>query len=185
MSLKDKFKRAEEIVNELPPHDLESLQGICEEICSAQIWLQKESASAIQYCFSTCKGICCRNFYINSIITLQDFVMILTVRPPNLHEIRSCLARENTLYSADCIFLKNSIGPCLFPQNAKPQFCTVSFCSSDKKMKAGLNGVKNGFSKLFWFVFFRKAEFFKGLFFNLSLWAFTCAVAGSDQAGQL
>ena len=79
MGLRYKFKKAKGIIEGSGDKDLIAIKGICEEIQRAQNKLFEEAKDVLKYCNDRCRGLCCRNIYPDEIITLADFVYILTM----------------------------------------------------------------------------------------------------------
>jgi len=160
MGLKYKFKKAQEIIERTCNQDLVALKGICEEIQKVQNNLLEEAKDVLKYCKDRCRGLCCRNIYPDEIITLEDFVYILTMESSMREEISECLKKE-TLFSSSCIFLKGGEGPCIFPSDLRPEKCITSFCGGDTTIKKEINMVGSKFSKLIRFILLRKPRALK------------------------
>jgi hypothetical protein len=58
------------------------------------------------------------------------------------------LAEDEPLFTADCMFLKGGIGPCLFPDGVRPEKCVLSFCGDDAPIAANIRSVHRGFVRL-------------------------------------
>ena len=160
MGLKYKFKKAQGIIERSGNKDLIAIQGICEEIQRSQNKLLEEAKDVLKYCKDRCRGLCCRNIYPDEIITLEDFVYILTMESSMREEISECLKKE-TLFSSSCIFLKRGEGPCIFPSDLRPEKCITSFCGGDTTIKKEINMVGSKFSKLIRFILLRKPRALK------------------------
>jgi hypothetical protein len=68
------------------------------------------------------------------------------------------LGRES-FFASDCLFLKNGLGPCLFPEGLRPERCVTSFCRVEPSIEKEIGRVMGEFSRLvrfFWFRPFRR-----------------------------
>jgi len=166
MGLSYKFKKAREIIERSSDKDLIAVKGICDEIQSAQKKLLEEAKGLLKYCNDRCQGLCCRNICPDEIITLEDFVYILTMEESVGDEISECLKKE-TLFSSRCIFLKMGEGPCIFPSDLRPETCITSFCGGDEIVKKEINMVGKKFNKLIRFILLRKPRTFKELLLKM------------------
>ncbi|MFO8084046.1 MAG: hypothetical protein R6U27_06995 [Desulfobacterales bacterium] len=160
MSLTYQFKQAQKIINELNAEDASSLQKICREIQVAEMDLQEKSKSLMTRCIHKCGGICCKNVQLDLIISHWDFVFILALKPFLKERILKCLEMEKPFFSSDCIFLKDGAGPCIFPDDARPEVCIVTFCDDTSPLKKEIANVKRKFFKLTWFILIRKVRRF-------------------------
>ena len=151
MSLRRQFEHAEKILSTLGGEENEELLKICREIRSAEIELHKKSSNLMRRCIERCTGICCRNLQLDLIISHWDFLYILIVRPDLKREMVECLEKEKPFFSADCIFLKDGVGPCIFPSDARPEVCLVTFCDDTGPVKKEIGKVKRKFFKLSWY----------------------------------
>ncbi len=161
MSLKCDFRKAERIVSKLDPDDLVRLKQICAEIRDAEVRLQEKSRKLMTRCIQRCGGICCRNLQIDLVIGHWDFVFILASNPALKEKIEECLEKEEPFFTADCIFLENGVGPCVFPSDARPEVCLVTFCDDISPIRREISDVKRKFFKLTWFFVLRKPRMFK------------------------
>jgi hypothetical protein len=160
MSLAYQFKQAQKILRDLNSEDVSALEQICREIQVAEIDLQEKSKSLMTRCIHQCGGICCRNVQSDLIISHWDFVFILALKPFLKRNILRCLEKEKPFFSADCIFLENGSGPCIFPADARPEVCIVTFCDDTSPVKKEIASVKRKFFKLIWFILIRKVKRF-------------------------
>lgn len=158
MSLNHQFKQAKKIIRGLNSDNLKGLQKICCEIQAAEIRLQKKSRNLMTRCIQKCRGICCKNVQSDLIISHWDFVFILTMIPSLENQMLTCLEKEQPFFSSDCIFLKNGKGPCIFPDDARPEVCIVTFCDDTSMIKKEISKVKREFFKLTWFILLRKIQ---------------------------
>lgn len=130
------------------------LLQICRQIQASQKDLNSAAYGFFKNCLQCCRGICCRNIYINDIVTLLDLVFILSINPAYTLFLRN-LAQKETLFSANCLFLKNNIGPCVFSQDTKPERCIITFCQNTQSIKKEIRKVQEKFSKLERYLIFR------------------------------
>ena len=155
MSLKYKFKKATKIIQGLRLEERVTLGNICCDIQQAEKHLLEAAEDILNDCGKRCRGLCCRNIHIDDIMTLLDCVHILATVPTIQAEIDEALRRE-ALYSADCIFLKNGSGPCIFPAVARPEKCILSFCHGDGIVANEMRHVRKRFNRLARFIQFQK-----------------------------
>jgi hypothetical protein len=94
-----------------------------------------------------CQGLCCRNIRPADIVTEWDLVYILALAPQIETAIAACLSNEN-FFPSDCIFLANGVGPCLFPDDLRPERCIISFCRVEPSIEKEIGLVMGGFSRL-------------------------------------
>ena len=163
MSLNYEFKKALSFISRLPPEDRNALSSICKDIRQAEDDLNERAESLLQKCITACTGICCRNIRLDDIIGFYDFTYILATENGLKDDMAACL-RDETLYSADCIFLKNGTGPCIFPSNARPRICITTFCFDDTPAKKEIRRVNQQFNRLSRFIFSRRLKAIKRLF---------------------
>lgn len=166
MGLKYKFKKAQRIIEGLDHKGLIAVKGICEEIQMAQNKLFEEGKDVLAYCQHRCQGLCCRNIQPDEIITFTDFVYILAMESSVRDEISECLKKES-LFSANCIFLKGGEGPCIFPSDLRPEMCITTFCGGDTTIKKEINRVETKFNKLVRFILLRKPRTIKDFLFKM------------------
>ena len=147
MELSRNIRKARELISSFRGEEENRLLKICDEIKLAQHCLNQAAAGYFADCMRRCGGICCRNIRVSDILTLLDFVFILAVNPELTCQVAD-LSRKETLFSADCLFLRNGTGPCIFAPDAKPERCIVTFCSSVGPVKKEIRTVGRNFSKL-------------------------------------
>ena len=135
MGVNYNFKKAEKIISELSPDDLITLEKICREIQAAENALIRKAEENLVNCLDKCEGLCCRNILPYEIISIYDFIYILTVQNSMHAEISKCLENEDTFFPADCIFLADGKGPCIFPPNARAAICITTFCNDEAPIK--------------------------------------------------
>jgi hypothetical protein len=165
MGLVHEFRKARRIRQSLHPEDGLALSRICKQIHDTEKALNLAARPYLNRCLHVCQGLCCRNVFLNEIIGFEDFVYILSLMPDLDVEIENRLKNLNRLYTADCIFLKDSRGPCIFPADIRPEVCITSFCIETPNASRQIGAVKWGFQKLAWSVrlcrtrtLFRKIE---------------------------
>ena len=151
MSVTSEFKAAETFLQGLDTGDREGLRTICAQISEAEAILWDRAQPLLERCMNRCEGLCCRNINLEDIIARDDFVHALTVQPDLRDTVARCLKNES-VFSADCIFLENGHGPCLFPPHARPKVCIMTFCFNDASVKREIRRVGAGFNKLGRFV---------------------------------
>ncbi|MFO7932140.1 MAG: hypothetical protein R6U97_12125 [Desulfosalsimonas sp.] len=160
MSLGHKFRQAERILSTLAPADKKELEKVCREIRAAELELHEKSGRLMRRCVEQCRGACCRNLEVDSIVTRWDFLFILVSCPDFKENILRCLKEENLFFPADCIFLENGTGPCIFPSNVRPEVCLVSFCDDTALIRKEIRGVRRKFFALTWLVISKKPGLF-------------------------
>ena len=156
MSLRYKLNKARALIAALTPAEHNELKRICEAIQSSQAALLQNAGPAMHQCIHNCEGLCCRNAQVDEIIGLWDLVFILTLAPALAETMAERVAEEKPFYSADCLFLKSRIGPCIFASDVRPEVCVTTFCSGDTGIQKEIRAVKRQFIKLPWFFFRRK-----------------------------
>lgn len=156
MLLQKKFQKAVAIVGRLTPHEVRQLTKICRRIQAAEERLLAASGELIQRCTRSCGGLCCRNLQSGQIIDLYDFVFILTAAPAMKPRIRKRVGHQLPDFTADCVFLENGEGPCIFPFNTRPEVCITSFCGREECISTEIRQVTRRFTTLRRFVLFQK-----------------------------
>jgi hypothetical protein len=154
MGLKHSFKTARKRIASLDGDEREALLAICRDIRHAQEALTKKAAPVLANCMA-CKGLCCRNIHPADIITEWDLVYLLVMAPQIDAAMGDCLTREG-FFPADCIFLENGTGPCLFPDSLRPERCIISFCGVEPSIEKEIGRVMGGFSRLIRFFMLRR-----------------------------
>lgn len=155
MSLRYTFKRAETIVEALSAVDRASLDQIGKSIQSAEESLSAAAGDLLTLCSTKCRGLCCRNVYPDGLITLTDAVLILS-RAGSMGETIFRCAENESLFSANCVFLENGTGPCMFPPGTKPHKCIATFCGNTGPVRKELRALRSRFNKLFRFMLIKK-----------------------------
>lgn len=161
MGLTYRFKRAAKFVEDLSSEDLKKAKNICNSIHQSEKSLLVASANLMQGCAKVCGGICCKNVDLGAIIHTADFVYILIQHPNLKSELTFQLKKEDPLFSQDCVFLQNGIGPCLLPDPVKPAVCITTFCQDTSSVKRQIDKVKGAFISLDRFIFLSKFKTFK------------------------
>jgi len=154
MSLAHDFKTARKRLAALDDAERRTVDAICREIYAAQVALTARATPILERCMAGCQGLCCRNIKVADIITAWDLLYVLAMAPGLKTSMADCLARE-TLFTADCLFLQNGTGPCIFPDNIRPERCIISFCRVEPTIEKEIGRVMRGFSRLIRFYTFR------------------------------
>ena len=154
MSLNHSFKSARKRIGRLNADERIKLLAICEDIHNHQKALSEKAAPILQACMANCQGLCCRNIRPADIITEWDLIYILA-RAPQIEEAMEAYLQRESFFPSDCIFLENGVGPCLFPDNLRPERCIISFCRVEPSVEKEIARVMGGFSRLIRFFKFR------------------------------
>ncbi|MBC2711484.1 MAG: hypothetical protein HGJ94_10975 [Desulfosarcina sp.] len=154
MGLNHSFKTARKKIVALDADEREVVMAICRDIYQAQVRLTENARPILERCMSNCRGLCCRNIHPADIITEWDLLYILVMAPQMEEAMAACLKRER-FFPSDCIFLENGTGPCLFPDNLRPERCIISFCRVEPSVEKEIGRVMGGFSRLIRFFLFR------------------------------
>jgi hypothetical protein len=72
-------------------------------------------------------------------------------------------ARRERLFSADCLFLMEEKGPCLFHPSVKPERCIITFCEDTSPIRREIRSVRSAFSKLSRYTKLRRPFFWIGI----------------------
>jgi hypothetical protein len=147
MGMRHTILKAERLVRSLSGRRRRRLEEICLEIQQAEAILVAHAQPHFDACMWHCSGLCCRNIYIDQIVNLLDLVYILVLAPDRIGLLTAC-AEKQGLFSADCIFLENGVGPCSFGMNLKPERCIITFCSDTNAIRQEIRAVQRGFGKL-------------------------------------
>ena len=154
MGLNYSFKTARKRIDALDADERETLFSICRDIHRSQETLTNKATPLLARCMTKCQGLCCRNIHPADIITEWDLVFILAMAPQIEDAMAACLTRER-FFPSDCIFLENGTGPCLFPDNLRPERCIISYCRVEPTIEKEIGRVMGGFSRLIRFFMFR------------------------------
>ncbi len=168
MGLNHSLRVARKKIDALDADEREILAAVCGDIYQAQVLLTEKARPILERCMAGCQGLCCRNIHPADIITQWDLVYILAMAPQIEDAMADCLTKES-FFSADCIFLENGTGPCLFPDFLRPERCIISFCRVEPSIEKEIGRVMGGFSRLIRFFMFRP---FRRAFRNLA--SFCC-----------
>jgi hypothetical protein len=162
MELGKKIQKAQTIIHSFEGTHRTRLLDICVEIQHAQAALNLAADTFFQECAERCKGLCCRNICINDVITQLDLIYMLSLHEEIFPQVENC-AQAETLFSADCLFLQNGTGPCIFTADAKPERCIITFCQDTRPISSEIKAVRSGFSKLSRYIRLRRLLFGIGL----------------------
>ena len=154
MGLKRSYQSARKKIDALDAGERKRLSAICEDIHQAQVKLSAKAVPILEKCMAGCQGLCCRNILPSEIMTEWDLVYILVMAPQVEADMAACLQNEQ-FFAADCIFLENGVGPCLFPDNIRPERCIISFCKVEPLVEKEIKQVMRGVSRLIRFFIFR------------------------------
>ena len=154
MGLRHSYQTARKKIDTLNGDERSHLGAICRDIHIAQVQLTDKARPILKNCTSQCQGLCCRNIHPADIITTWDLIYILAMTPQIEDAMADCLTRES-FFPADCIFLENGTGPCLFPDNLRPERCIISFCRVEPSIEKQIGQVMSGFSRLIRFFMFQ------------------------------
>jgi hypothetical protein len=146
------FEKAIKICQNFSHRDRVLVRNRCRAIQDAQGNLVAAAETAMFHCIENCRGICCKNLDIDSIFSLWDFIFILTLAPQLKDEMQKRLDGHTDLYLSPCPFLKDAVGPCMFPDRIKAQICVITFCANDATLKKPIQIVNLNFYKLCWLI---------------------------------
>ncbi|MCP3873909.1 MAG: hypothetical protein GY699_12215 [Desulfobacteraceae bacterium] len=155
MESENKIKRAQEILNSFNVEERKKLRSISLEIQNAQDDLNSVAGKYFDVCIGSCKGKCCKNIHTRDIIILLDYIFILSLDNSVYAQLIEC-AKKESLFSADCFFLLEGVGPCVFGSNLKPERCIITFCYDTPGIKKEIKAVRSKFSKLSRFILFHR-----------------------------
>lgn len=151
------FAQAARFIRRLDAEERETLQKICADIQETQYLFLEAAAKEMAQCYSGCQGLCCRNINLDAIFTEADCVYILIIEPAMGGEIEECL-RQETMFPADCIFLKNGRGPCIFPAASRPKVCLNTFCADTTPIRREMRLLSSRFGRLSRFMLICKTK---------------------------
>ncbi len=154
MGLRYNLEKAAGMIHGLDAGEVKDFLGICRTIQLAEGALQEKAAPILLKCMKKCRGLCCRNIQPDNIITLWDFIYILALEPDLKKQMARCIEKQS-LFTADCIFLRDGKGPCLFPSDLRPERCIISFCSVEGTIGKEIGMVNTAFNRLVRFFMFR------------------------------
>ncbi len=163
MVLLSRYNQAAALLAGLDACRRRKLEAACRRIQKVQQEILRQGAVYLEHCGRVCKGLCCRNLNVAEIVSFYDFVLVL-VSCPSLADLiaqRARAARKS--HSADCVFLKDGRGPCLFPPDLKPERCVTSFCFHTGKIRRELSWLRRSFTRLVWLIWwYRLPGIFRG-----------------------
>ena len=148
MVLAARFHKAEDILSKLDYSELLGLKKTCSQIQAAQRAILERGVSYMNHCAVVCRGLCCRNMKVMEIISLYDFILLLVMAPEFKYKIAKQVRLARVLHTADCVFLENGRGPCLFPVDLKPERCIASFCFETQLIRRDLIRLRTSFNRL-------------------------------------
>jgi hypothetical protein len=148
MSLSYCYRKAARILPRLHPDSRDALNALCRQIQVAERRLNAAAAARLKGCLEECRGLCCRNLQLDAVFGVPDFVYILATDPSLDAAVAHCLRHESPIFTSDCPFLENGVGPCIFPPDVRPEVCITSFCRGDEALKPEIRRVKTCFWKL-------------------------------------
>jgi hypothetical protein len=154
MGIGYKIRKAHETLHKLPEKERLRVKKLCAGIQSEQLRLMVDGKALFQRCISGCEGLCCRNVIADELITFRDIFFILAASSLSAADLLP-LADKELLFTADCMFLKNGVGPCIFPDGIRPEKCVLSFCGDDRPIAGNIRSVHRGFVQLHRFLLFR------------------------------
>jgi hypothetical protein len=146
------YYRAVNTIAKLTPAQKEVLRWTCLEIARAEKALSESATPYLTRCHTICRGLCCRRVIIADLVHHSDFVLLLTLAGQLRERIEACLEQEDPLFPKDCIFLEKGTGPCIFPDDARPQICITAFCTEVPGARPGIRRVKRKFFKMEWYL---------------------------------
>ena len=155
MGIRYKIHKADAVLQCLSKEERNRVDLICAGIRKEQCRLQQDGRLLFERCVSGCEGLCCKNVVADELITLRDMIFILAASSLCPEELLP-LAEKEPLFTADCMFLKNGIGPCIFPDGLRPEKCVLSFCGDDRPIAENIRSVHRGFVRLHRFLLARK-----------------------------
>ena len=147
MGIRYKIEKAEGTLRGLAESRRKRAGDICEHIRREQLALQKTGGPLFERCISGCEGLCCKNVIADELITFRDFFFILAASSLSAEDLLP-LADKEPLFNADCMFLKDGVGPCIFPDGIRPEKCVLSFCGDDRPIAGNIRSVHRGFARL-------------------------------------
>ena len=156
------IEKAGRLIDRMTGPQRQALLAICGEIQVAQQRLNHAAKPYFLHCIRQCEGICCKNIHINEIVNILDFIYILTLAP-DLQPVLKQLATKEGLFSADCFFLQDGVGPCVFPPDIKPERCILTFCSDTTPINRDIKWVRSRFSRLSRYTTLRRPFFWIGI----------------------
>jgi hypothetical protein len=148
MSLGYLYSCSAEAVRQWPSDSRPLLDRLCRQIQEGERTLNEAAAGRLHGCLKECRGLCCRNLDLEAVFGVPDFVYMRIAGPTLDAAVAECLRREIPIFTSNCPFLENGLGPCIFPPDVRPEVCITSFCGGDDGLGAAIRTVKTGFWKL-------------------------------------
>ncbi len=148
MVLISRFRRAAAFLEGLDASQRARVDSACLRIKKAQQAILLRGAAYLEHCGRVCRGLCCRNLKVDEIVSLYDFILVLASAPLSADLIAERARAAKGLQNADCVFLKDGSGPCLFPEDLKPERCIASFCFSTGLIRRELSCLRRSFTRL-------------------------------------
>lgn len=152
MSLNYKYRKARQVIDSFNDQDMAKLIVACADLRRTEARFLKKARPLLKKCVYGCEGICCRNIHVDEIISLWDLIFILVSEKDAGKKIRQSLENETRLFTSDCIFLENGVGPCIFPFDCRPEICITTFCTGTSSIRKEISRLKIKFFKLMWFI---------------------------------
>lgn len=154
MRIRYSITKADRLIRSVSGRARQQLGAICRGIQLAEDALVAGARPHFEVCMRQCGGLCCRNIYVDQIINSLDFIYVLCLAPDRFNSLIR-RAEQQSLFSADCMFLENGVGPCSFGMNLKPERCIIAFCSDTETIRGEIRAVQQGFAKLQQFLMLR------------------------------
>ena len=151
MRLAHQFETAKRLLEGMEARNLELLSTACRRVQQAQASLLTAAAAEMRRCTTVCRGLCCRNVQLDAVIGMWDFLYILVLSHELAPKIAECLRHETPFFSADCLFLADGTGPCIFAPDIRPEICITAFCTDDRPVKREIHQVKRAYLNMIWF----------------------------------
>ncbi len=155
MGIQYKIRKADKILAVLSERERHRVDELCRQIREEQMRLQVAGRTLFQRCISGCEGLCCKNVIADELITFRDFFFILATASLRAEDLLP-LAEEEPLFTADCMFLKDGVGPCIFPDGIRPEKCVLSFCGDDGPIAGNIRAVHRAFAGLHRYLLLRR-----------------------------
>jgi hypothetical protein len=151
---------ADTLVRDMGPEEREKLAALCRRIRVAEQEMVEAAAASMENCYSGCRGLCCRNVELESIISSTDLVFLMAEAPEMRDTLFTCLEHE-VPHTADCVFLKDGKGPCILPIDVRPKVCLITFCADDSPIALEIREIERAFRRLWFFLLKYKLQKFR------------------------
>jgi len=100
---------------------------------------------------------------VDEIVSFYDFILVLLLAPSLADLLARRVEAVQGLHNADCVFLKDGRGPCIFPEDLKPERCVASFCFGTSRIRRDLSRLRRSFTRLvLWVWWYRLLGFWAG-----------------------